>query len=77
MNGFVTLQHTECLGSDSGRVEHLTWAECGTGRIELYRIVGGGHTWPSGRQYLPRALVGDVSRDIDGAAEIWRFFSRF
>ena len=63
--------------SDSGRVEHLTWTDCGMGRIELYRIVGGGHTWPSGRQYLPRTLVGDVSRDIDGAAEIWRFFSRF
>lgn len=63
--------------SDSGRAEHLTWADCGAGRIELYRIVGGGHTWPSGRQYLPRSLVGDVSRDIDGAAEAWRFFSRF
>lgn len=62
---------------DNTQVEHLSWRTCSGGPVELYRIVNGGHTWPSGKQYLPRALIGNVSREIDGAEEAWRFFSRF
>ena len=43
----------------------------------LYRIEGGGHTWPSGRSFLPRLLVGPTNWDINAADEIWAFFSRF
>jgi polyhydroxybutyrate depolymerase len=62
---------------DDGQVEHLGWHNCSGAPMELYRIVNGGHTWPSGIQYLPSMLVGKVNRDIDGADEAWRFFSRF
>jgi len=44
--------------------------------IMLYTVENGGHTWPGGRQYLPKFLIGKVSRDIDGTNEIWDFFSR-
>lgn len=30
-----------------------------------YRIEGGGHTWPGGSQYLPRAVIGPVARGLD------------
>lgn len=43
-------------------------------RVELWRVDGGGHTWPGGSQYLPQRVVGKVCRDIDASQEIWRFF---
>ena len=45
--------------------------------VELYRMNGGGHTWPSGIQYLPVRLIGPVNRDINGSETIWSFLSRF
>lgn len=59
------------------RVERFDWADCSGAPIRLFRIENGGHTWPSGGQYLPAALVGEVTQDIDGATEIWDFFSAF
>jgi len=62
---------------DKMRVVKTSYEQCKGDPVLLYRIEGGGHTWPNGRQYLPRFLVGDVDRDIDGATEVWKFFSRF
>ena len=62
---------------DRMHVDKISWRECRGAPVVLYRIEGGGHTWPSGRQYLPRFLVGRVNRDIDGAREIWSFFREF
>ena len=42
--------------------------------VVLYRIEGGGHTWPGGLQYLPARLIGPVCRDFDATAVIWDFF---
>jgi polyhydroxybutyrate depolymerase len=42
--------------------------------VIVYRIEGGGHTWPNGLQYLPENLIGKVCRDIDGSEVIWQFF---
>ena len=38
------------------------------------KIENGGHTWPGEKQYLPKALIGNVNRDFDACDEIWRFF---
>jgi polyhydroxybutyrate depolymerase len=43
--------------------------------VVLYTIINGGHTWPGGQQYLPKALVGRTCRDIDANTVIWDFFS--
>jgi polyhydroxybutyrate depolymerase len=48
----------------------------GASAVVRYRVEGGGHTWPGGRQYLPEAVVGRVSRDIDATREIFEFFAR-
>jgi polyhydroxybutyrate depolymerase len=47
------------------------------GRISVafYKIVGGGHTWPGGTQYLPRMLVGTVATDFSANQVIWDFFN--
>lgn len=62
---------------DGVLVEKTQWRSCSGAPVILYSLIGGGHTWPSGRQYLPKFIVGKVSRDIDGAEEAWKFFSEF
>jgi polyhydroxybutyrate depolymerase len=42
--------------------------------VVLYKIEGGGHTWPGGPQYFPKFLIGPVCRDIDATQVIWDFF---
>lgn len=60
--------------SDGCRVQARRW-KGGTGGTEvwLYRIDGGGHTWPNGPQYLPKRRIGSVTRDISSET-IWEFF---
>lgn len=62
---------------DGCRVRVDAWTACeGASEVVLVRIEGGGHTWPGGRQYLPRFLVGRVCRDFDGTKTIFDFFAR-
>jgi polyhydroxybutyrate depolymerase len=42
--------------------------------VRLVTIDGGGHTWPGASQYLPKAVIGRVSRDFDATETIWQFF---
>jgi polyhydroxybutyrate depolymerase len=42
--------------------------------VMLYRVIGGGHTWPGGLQYLGKWLIGKTSRDFDASETIWAFF---
>ena len=44
--------------------------------VILYVVQGGGHTWPSGLQYLPARIIGKTSRDIDANEVIWSFFKK-
>lgn len=43
--------------------------------VTVYSVVAGGHTWPGGRQYLPAAVVGRTSRDLDASEAILGFFA--
>ncbi|HTB32360.1 MAG TPA: alpha/beta hydrolase-fold protein [Bacteroidia bacterium] len=42
--------------------------------VTLIKIDGGGHTWPGGKQYLPKFIIGKVCRDFDAEDEIFNFF---
>jgi polyhydroxybutyrate depolymerase len=46
-------------------VERLTWSAPGRLPVVLYRVVGGGHGWPGGPQYVPRLLIGRISKTFD------------
>lgn len=59
--------------NDGTVVEHQTW-NCRAAPMSLFKVVGGGHTWPSERSILPERLVGRVSRDIVATDQIVRFF---
>jgi len=42
--------------------------------VVFYRIDDGGHTWPGGKQYLPRAIIGPTTRAFDASEVIAQFF---
>jgi len=44
-------------------------------RLQLYRIEGGGHTWPGSLELLPENLVGRTSKEFVACDVIWDFFS--
>jgi polyhydroxybutyrate depolymerase len=59
---------------DGCRVTRETWTGGKEGaEVVLLTIEGGGHTWPGGPQYLPKAIIGPVCRDFN-ASLIWEFF---
>ncbi len=57
---------------DGCRSTEFRWS--GKADVVLWKIEGGGHTWPGGPQYLPVGIVGRVTRDFDATTEIWTFF---
>lgn len=62
---------------DGTQVEEFAWTECkGQSQVILLKVSGGGHTWPGGRQYLPKRRIGRVSRDINATEQIVEFFMR-
>lgn len=63
--------------SDGTRVSTETYKGCsGSAEVILYKVEGGGHTWPGGPQYLPRLVIGRTSRDFNASEVIWQFFSQ-
>ncbi len=42
--------------------------------VVLYKIEGGGHTWPGKKQYAPKFMIGKTNKDIDATEVIWNFF---
>ena len=51
------------------------YRECGDNtQVKLVKINGGGHTWPGGKQYLPKGLIGRLSKEINAGEVIVDFF---
>lgn len=44
--------------------------------VVLIKIENGGHTWPGGKQYLPKFIIGKVCRDFNASEVIWNFFEK-
>lgn len=61
--------------SDGTQVQQIHYRGGAQGADVLYyNIIGGGHTWPGGRQYLPVGLIGETTRNLDATATIRAFF---
>jgi polyhydroxybutyrate depolymerase len=41
--------------------------------VELFKVTGGGHTWPGG---IPLPSNGNTCQDFSASKEVWRFFSQ-
>lgn len=54
--------------------ERQRWGASGVAPVELVTVHGGGHLLPQS-VYRPSRLLGRVDPELDGPAEIWRFFS--
>jgi polyhydroxybutyrate depolymerase len=55
-------------------VTRIAYTDCADAApAVLYRIQGGGHTWPGGGE-LPEWFAGFTSRSIDATSEMWAFF---
>ncbi len=62
---------------DDARARVLTYAGgVANTEVVLVEVIGGGHTWPGGRGYLPKRVVGAVCRDFSASAMIFDFFLR-
>lgn len=57
------------LGSE---VTRLTWSGCAA-PVVMYRIEGGGHTWPGAAIDVPR--LGLTTRQVNASEEMWKFFA--
>ncbi|MDB4291976.1 alpha/beta hydrolase-fold protein [Maribacter sp.] len=63
--------------NDGTSIEISKYTGCNQGtEVVLIKVVGGGHTWPNGAQYLPMGIVGRVSREINASEMILDFFLR-
>ena len=61
---------------DGTRWDLTAWGPCKAGsEVLLYRVEGGGHTWPNGKKYS-RNLIGRTSHDVDFERLLWSFFAR-
>lgn len=75
-NSETSRKHIDKPG-DNTSVTIIEWSKCSGAPVKLFKVNSGGHTWPSGRQYLPVRVVGETSRDISASEQAWKFFSQF
>ncbi|MGK0365559.1 MAG: polyhydroxybutyrate depolymerase [Saprospiraceae bacterium] len=67
----IQVENTSLI--DLCTAERIQYTDCEDGtEVVLYKIDGGGHTWPDGT-----VNVGVTNRDFNGSQEIWNFFNRF
>jgi polyhydroxybutyrate depolymerase len=62
------------IADDTTSVSVIDYPDCAMGRVELWRVNGGGHSWPGGPRVYPSFISGTISRQIDASEVIWRFF---
>jgi polyhydroxybutyrate depolymerase len=60
-----------------GDVTGIKYTHCNANtEVPFYTIHGGGHAWP-GSSFLPEAIVGHSTQDIDATRTIWAFFQQY
>lgn len=63
---------------DGTSVEIKKYRQCTSyNQVKMYTIIGGGHTWPKGLQYLDTSIIGVTSQQIDATQVIWNFLNQF
>ncbi len=68
--------HIPDSAADGTSIDIFTYTGCAAGtEVRGYTIEGGGHAWPDGVAYLPAAVIGKTSRNLDASETIWEFFA--
>jgi polyhydroxybutyrate depolymerase len=61
--------------SDTTRVKQTVFQPKADGKLVIADLVeGGGHTWPSGSQYMPKRFIGRTTMQLNNE-DIWQFFA--
>lgn len=61
---------------DATVVHKFSSMPCSAGTAMIfYRVDGGGHTWPDGPQYLPKAVIGPTTHAFSASQAIGQFFT--
>lgn len=64
----------DIVTTDLCTAEHYVYSGCYDNiNIELFKIIGGGHTWPG----TAITFLGVTNLDINACREIWRFLSQY
>ncbi len=63
------------MEDDGTTVQIYDYGNCPSSKLQLYRIEGGGHTWPGSIDFLGENLVGVTSQEFVACDVIWDFFS--
>lgn len=64
----------EAQTNSAGQFKHEVWTGCAAATaVELYTIIGGGHSWPGGRPGWPGADQPVTS--LSASSLIWEFFA--
>ena len=62
--------------ADNSSVVRYDYSPCDPyGDVRLYKLIGGGHNSPGGPGPIHVPIIGYSNKDINGAYEIWKFFS--
>lgn len=74
-----TVEAVENTVEEDGTTSTRTvYGECASGApVVVYRVNGGGHTWPDGDHNYPKWIVGETARDFNASEVIWEFFEQF
>ena len=83
VEGFMAswARRNQCAGkpvvSSAARdVTRLAYENCASSApVVLYRLEGGGHTWPGGG-HIARWFVGTTNRNIDASSVMWEFYKQ-
>jgi polyhydroxybutyrate depolymerase len=61
---------------DGTEVHRFSSTACSGGTAAVFmQVDDGGHTWPGGTQYLPKAIIGPTSHAFDASETSWQFFA--
>jgi polyhydroxybutyrate depolymerase len=77
VDGCEAAQNEQTLpdAGDGTQVHRITPVSCPGADVVFYQVDNGGHTWPGGLQYLPKAVIGPTSRAFDASETIALFFA--
>ena len=57
-------------------VHRFASTQCAAGTaVVFYQVDDGGHTWPGGPQYLPKAIIGPTTHTFGASEAIGQFFA--
>ncbi len=73
-----SLQLPDIVSNESSTITTFFNNNCNcNSKVILYKVYGGGHTWPGVPDFWYELIAGQTNEDIHASVEIWNFFKNF